>query len=175
MPLQRQNGPDALPNKEQPCIASERTDELPIQAMQEPALTSNRDKDEHPCSTSSKVSPDVNVRHKEEHHSIRKMETQLLKQQKTQASTSSSLCRKCPPDLALKFRDVIGNWVPPPPLPNQVTDVGDDDWLFTSKENQNHGLRRHEDDIVGPSFSWPPKSCLLPEVDIYALPFTVPY
>lgn len=142
--------------------------------MHEPARRPGRDGEEHPCSTSAKVYPDVTLRQNDEKCSTGASESCARKEDTSQAS---SLCGVCPPDLALKFRNVIGNWVPPTGQ-NEITDFGDDDWLIESKQNRKCGFRRREEGIICSSHAntttWP-QVCFLPEVDIYALPFTVPY
>ncbi|TXG59828.1 hypothetical protein EZV62_014401 [Acer yangbiense] len=216
LPLQRQKDPDVLPNKEQPCTASEsgRSVDASIQVMHEPALRPGREGKQHPCFTSTKGRPEVTSRHNDrkpclsigatescaqmvdENPCLSTRATESCAQivdekpcfstrptksrvQKVETSPALSLCGICPPDLTLKLRDVIGNWVPPS-IQSDCTDFGDEEWLFESKQNQKCGSRRCEEDIVASShtntITWPqPQVCYLPEVDIYALPFTVPY
>ncbi|KAK1586448.1 hypothetical protein Q3G72_002655 [Acer saccharum] len=248
LPLQRQKDPDVLPNKEQPCSASEsgRSVDASIQVMHEPALRPGREGKQHPCFTSTKGRPEVTSRHNDrkpclsigatescaqmvdENPCLSTRATESCAQivdekpcfstrptksrdenpclstraaescaqivdekpcfstrptksrvQMVETSPASSLCGICPPDLTLKLRDVIGNWVPPS-IQSDCTDFGDEEWLFESKQNQKCGSRRCEEDIVASShtntITWPqPQVCYLPEVDIYALPFTVPY
>ncbi|KAL5752451.1 hypothetical protein ACOSQ2_022958 [Xanthoceras sorbifolium] len=114
-------------------VASGMTNNASIQVIHEPALRPGKEQEEHPYSTSTKGCSEEE-------------ETALV----------TSLYGICPPDLALKFRDLIGNWVPLR-VQSECIDFGDEEWLFELKHNQKS--RRSEEDVV----------------DIYALPFTVPY
>ncbi|KAI9165154.1 hypothetical protein LWI28_008738 [Acer negundo] len=249
LPLQRQKDPDVLPNKEQPCTASEsgRSVDASIQVMHEPALRPGREGKQHPCSSSTKGRPELTLRHNDrkpcpsigatescaqmvdenpclstratescaqivdekpclstescaqmvdENPCLSTRATESCAQivdekpclstgptksrvQMVKTSPASSLCGICPPDLTLKLRDVIGNWVPPS-IQSDSTDFSDEEWLFESKQNEKCRSRRCEEDIVASSHTnttaWPQlQVCYLPEVDIYALPFTVPY
>ncbi|XP_073019555.1 uncharacterized protein [Primulina eburnea] len=79
----------------------------------------------------------------------------------------------------MQYKNPIENWVPPS-LQDAPSSPEDLDWLFSSKV---HGLpserrRKIENDSVFCSSSsslLQPRAQLLPEFDVYALPFTVPY
>ncbi|KAH6799916.1 hypothetical protein C2S52_000380 [Perilla frutescens var. hirtella] len=78
----------------------------------------------------------------------------------------------------LIYRNLIENWVPPQ-LQDVCFDGGDEDWLFGSKGKVEQPEKRSmcRDDIMSCSNTsslWP-RVQYLPEVDIYALPFTVPF
>ncbi|KAH7566243.1 hypothetical protein JRO89_XS08G0123700 [Xanthoceras sorbifolium] len=117
----RQKDPKVLLNKEQPCSASGMTDNASIQVMHEPALRPGKEREEHPCSTSTKGCSEE--------------ETALV----------TSLYGICPPDFALKFRDLIGNWVPPR-VQSECIDFDNEEWLFELKHNQKS--RRSKEDVV---------------------------
>ncbi|XP_031276744.1 uncharacterized protein LOC116135177 [Pistacia vera] len=88
----------------------------------------------------------------------------------------SSLCGRCSPQLALKSRDVIENWVPPPTELDCTFD--DKEWLFRAKQDQICEAKIGEVGSLGLPLSNSttlPHVCYLLEADIYALPFTVPY
>ncbi|XP_073123240.1 uncharacterized protein [Henckelia pumila] len=80
---------------------------------------------------------------------------------------------------SVQYQNLIENWVPPS-LQDAPSSPEDLDWLVCSKD---HGLRserrqKFENNSMFCSSSsslWQPRAQLLPEVDVYALPFTVPY
>ncbi|OMO75424.1 hypothetical protein COLO4_26117 [Corchorus olitorius] len=81
---------------------------------------------------------------------------------------------------ALQYKALFENWVPPPP-PLQLENEDDDDWLFTSKKQGQPAAKRTSLVDTGSTChasagatSWP-RAQFLPEVEIYALPYTVPY
>lgn len=148
-PLQKHKVPQVLPREDQPCSVSGRTSDGSVQGMCEPTPGLGRDEGEKPCSTSRHVG-------------------------KEKRSSSRSSCR------ASQYRELIENWVEPPLLPSQLsTDIDDDQgWLLKANKNQNCGVEKRiaaSDSLsCGDSVSWP-RARLLPEVDMYALPFTVPF
>ncbi|OMO87380.1 hypothetical protein CCACVL1_09089 [Corchorus capsularis] len=84
---------------------------------------------------------------------------------------------------ALQYEALFENWVPPPPLQleNQLENQDDDDWLFASKKQGQPVAKRTSLVDTGSTChasagatSWP-RAQFLPEVEIYALPYTVPY
>ncbi|GAA0154722.1 hypothetical protein LIER_12624 [Lithospermum erythrorhizon] len=78
----------------------------------------------------------------------------------------------------LKYRDLFLNWVPPPP-PQTELESDDQDWLFSKKknpDNQTEKKLKPNSSMSRCSHSslWP-RAQFIPEADIYALPFTVPF
>ncbi|KAI3836094.1 hypothetical protein MKW92_051937 [Papaver armeniacum] len=85
-----------------------------------------------------------------------------------------------------QYRNLIENWTPPSQsLTMCRTDLDDQDWLFGSKQtaHDRHKLASskrvkatssvEEKAMVSPGL-WP-SACYLPDADIYALPYTIPY
>ncbi|KAI3919840.1 hypothetical protein MKW98_001096 [Papaver atlanticum] len=85
-----------------------------------------------------------------------------------------------------QYRNLIENWTPPSQsLTMCSTDLDDQDWLFGSKQtaHDRHKLASskrvkatsgvEEKAMVSPGL-WP-SACYLPDADIYALPYTIPY
>ncbi|XP_057973666.1 uncharacterized protein LOC131161722 isoform X1 [Malania oleifera] len=78
------------------------------------------------------------------------------------------------------YKALIENWVPPPQL-NEQADFDDQEWLFGTKprhSDENSKAKKckanHDALCHGSSSSWP-HAHYLPEADIYALPFSVPF
>ncbi|CAN6541501.1 unnamed protein product [Malus baccata var. baccata] len=153
--LQRPKGPEVLLSQEQPCSSSGRTDNAFVQAVQEPAPRQGIDEGRYRCSTSGKASKEHSSRSGKEKH---------------RKSGSGS--------LSSQYREVIENWVQPPISQCLPMDVDDEGWLFEAKTKKNCGVEKptvvSEKLSYGDSTSWP-CARLLPESDIYALPYTVPF
>ncbi|XP_033140469.1 bromodomain-containing protein 3 isoform X2 [Brassica rapa] len=128
---------------------------------------------QHPCSTSKAH---------EEKIKDQIVRTKVGKERKLSSTTSSGLCRLCPPSMAVQFLNVIENWVP-----NRVelTNSEDDEcWWFVKKPschkfdaterckqlNRNNEMKQ----AISSSMAWP-CARLLPEADVHALPYTVPF
>ena len=81
---------------------------------------------------------------------------------------------------ASQYRELFEKWVEPTLLPSLLpTDVDDNQgWLLKTNKNRNCGVEKPvaagDSLICGESVSWP-RARLLPEVDLYALPYTVPF
>ncbi|XVE94532.1 hypothetical protein REPUB_Repub02eG0016900 [Reevesia pubescens] len=80
---------------------------------------------------------------------------------------------------ALQYKTLIEDWVP---LPLQVVqnadDHHDDDWLFMKKQQVKPAAKRSEvdNDVTSrASATSYPRAYFLPEAEIYALPYTVPF
>lgn len=77
------------------------------------------------------------------------------------------------------YRDLVENWVPPP-LQHQRNDFSDDEeWLFKTKQENRYKSERLEarNDAISCSRSptLGPRAYYLPEADVFALPYTVPF
>lgn len=74
------------------------------------------------------------------------------------------------------YKSLIEDWVPPP-LHFELNDSNDEDWLFGRKQ-QSQGLKRLKSSNDMPcqqsSTLWP-CAHFLPEADIYALPYSIPF
>ncbi|KAM5546827.1 hypothetical protein ABKV19_001380 [Rosa sericea] len=144
--LQNQKVPRVLLREEQPCSVSGRTADASVQGRCEPAPVLGRDEGEKPCSTSG-------IEGKEDRKSKRR---------------------------ASQYNELFEKWVEPPLLSSlPPTDIDDDQgWLLKTNKNPNCEVEKcvaASDSLsCGDSVSWP-RARLLPEVDIYALPYTVPF
>ncbi|KAK8607446.1 hypothetical protein V6N13_053181 [Hibiscus sabdariffa] len=176
LPSQRHKDPEVLPSKEQPCSTSGKIDEAFVQGTREHVPRPGRESEEHLCSTAS-------IRHSELTHKLSKekpcsssgaSESVVCN---AQATLPTSLCSSCSPTLALGFKNLVEDWVVPT-LQSELTSFGDEDWLFQKKQNLNDGVKSIKDGNIGScqmnSTSWP-HAIFLPEADIYALPYTVPF
>ncbi|XP_057794874.1 uncharacterized protein LOC131011111 [Salvia miltiorrhiza] len=78
----------------------------------------------------------------------------------------------------LLYQNLIENWVPPQ-MHDGCVDNGDEDWLFGGKSKLEPSEKRRvcRDDSIPCSntLSLWPCAQYLPEVDLFALPFTVPF
>lgn len=96
---------------------------------------------------------------------------------KTKSDSKTSSCVNGIPSPDSVYRTLIENWVPPP---HDLGHTGFDDqeWLFGSKQQSRRESGVHkESNVVSCSRSstlWP-QANTLPEVDIFALPYTVPF
>ncbi|XP_010526809.1 PREDICTED: DNA ligase 1 [Tarenaya hassleriana] len=92
----------------------------------------------------------------------------------------SSLCSICPPKVAVQFLNLIDNWAPDP-IQSELPDSEDQEWWFIKPNSHNIGAERCQvsglDTRQGSSSSWTqwPSARFLPEADIHALPYTVPF
>ncbi|KAG7966826.1 hypothetical protein I3843_08G067700 [Carya illinoinensis] len=77
------------------------------------------------------------------------------------------------------YRTSIENWVLPPPQYHQGNDFSDDEeWLFKTQRENRYECERYEarNDAIGcRSPMLRPRAYFLPEADVYALPYTVPF
>ncbi|XVF62212.1 hypothetical protein PTKIN_Ptkin08bG0199300 [Pterospermum kingtungense] len=173
LPSQRHKDPEVLPSKEQPCSTSGRIDDASVQ-MLEHATRPVRELEEHPCSTSSR--PELTSKLSKENPCSSPGASESLTHY-AEALLPSNLCSSCPPTLALEFKNVIEDWVVPA-LQSELTSFSDEDWLFQKNQGHNSGVESSKEGNVGlcrvHSTTWP-RACYLPEADIYALPFTVPF
>ncbi|KAI6687667.1 hypothetical protein NL676_024495 [Syzygium grande] len=93
----------------------------------------------------------------------------------TAFQTVPSSSRNESSELESAYEALMDHWVPLP-LDHGLDEPVDEDWLFQTKRAEGKGLKRPKagDDVVIPS-SWPPQAHYLPEAEIYALPYTVPF
>ncbi|GAV64831.1 hypothetical protein CFOL_v3_08346 [Cephalotus follicularis] len=176
LPLRRHKDPEVLPSNEQPCSASDRGDDISVQEKHKPAPITGRQAGEHSCSVSGNSGLEHNFRISQGKPCSSSGAPEIT-DQKAKAAWPANLCGGCSPGLALKTRDLIENWVAPP-LQSESTNSVNEDWLFKTKQNQNKETKRREDNGVSLGGVDPtpwPRLCYLPEVDIYALPFAVPF
>ncbi|KAF6174338.1 hypothetical protein GIB67_040831 [Kingdonia uniflora] len=81
-------------------------------------------------------------------------------------------------DIDSRLRDLIDNWVPSS-IDAESADFDDQEWLFDVKPRHEEANKAKACDVVQPlgnsGFWMQPRACYLPEADIYALPYTIPY
>ncbi|VVB18383.1 unnamed protein product [Arabis nemorensis] len=86
-------------------------------------------------------------------------------------------CSKCPPSMAVQFLNLIENW-DPDRVESKLTDSGDQElWLFmkfSAKRDQHRQVKNQTTSGASSSMSWP-TARFLPEAEVHALPFTVPF
>ncbi|CAN8229203.1 unnamed protein product [Cochlearia groenlandica] len=185
LPIRRQKDPEVvttmIPNKDQQKPCPSQVTKLGSSQ----GVTREKPVNQHPCSTSAPehASKPCEVKRKDK-------ETKKLGKEKKRSSFSipdttyqpSSLCSICPPSLAVQFLSVVENWVPnttetrAEPLTNSENDW----WLSKKPSNHKFGTERckqvnNETKEVSCSIMAWPCARLLPEADIHALPYTIPF
>lgn len=150
-------------------------------------LAARESVNQHPCSTSA---PEHASKPREEKRKDPVFTTKLGKEKKISSSSTpeisqpSSLCRICPPSMAVQFLNVVENWVPNT-IERRVDLINSEDeecwWLMKKPSSQKFGTERckqininNEMKQVSNSMAWP-CARLLPEADVHALPYSVPF
>ncbi|RID44235.1 hypothetical protein BRARA_I01045 [Brassica rapa] len=87
----------------------------------------------------------------------------------------SKLCSKCPPFTAMRFLKLVENWAPDR-FESKLADSEDQEWWLLMKVGAK---RRYQVSVKtsskgSSSMVWPTAQ-FLPEVELHALPFTVPF
>ncbi|KAL3733292.1 hypothetical protein ACJRO7_022767 [Eucalyptus globulus] len=78
-------------------------------------------------------------------------------------------------EIESTYETLIEHWVPLP-LDHGLGEPDDEDWLFKTKRVEGKSPKRPKvGDDTAISFTWPPQAHYLPEAEIYALPYTVPF
>jgi hypothetical protein len=76
-----------------------------------------------------------------------------------------------------QYKGLVEDWVPPP-LQFELKDSDDEEWLFGTLKQERHGNKRlnarHDISCRESSTLWP-RAHYLPESDVYALPYTIPF
>jgi hypothetical protein len=76
-----------------------------------------------------------------------------------------------------QYKGLVEDWVPPP-LQFELKDSDDEEWLFGTLKQERHGNKRlnarHDISCRESSTLWP-RARYLPESDVYALPYTIPF
>ncbi|XP_022751485.1 stress response protein nst1-like [Durio zibethinus] len=176
LPSQRHKDPEVLPSKEQSCSTSGRIDDAFVQGMHEHAPRPGRELEEHPYSTASIRRPELTIKLSKEKLCSSSGASESLAHN-AEASLPSNLCSSCSPTLALELKNLVEDWVVPT-LQTERTSFGEEDWLFQKKQNLSSGIKSSNEGNLGLSQinspTWP-HACYLPEADVYALPFTIPF
>ncbi|XP_058220114.1 uncharacterized protein LOC131330513 [Rhododendron vialii] len=89
-------------------------------------------------------------------------------------TAKGSTSKKGIPTVESLFKDLVENWVSPP-LQSERTDLDELDWLFGRKHPVRERVKASNDVSCIGSANLLPRAHYLPEVDIYALPFTIPF
>ena len=89
---------------------------------------------------------------------------------------ASKLCSKCPSSTAVRFLNLIENWAPGR-VENKFTDCEDQElWLCMKVgAKRHHHQVSNQTTINGSSSMVWPTARFLPEAELHALPFTVPF
>lgn len=95
----------------------------------------------------------------------------------TRTAEGTSSCENKIQGAESPHSTLIENWVPPQ-FELCQSEIDDEEWLFGAQGKRRDGSKRHKtanDVSCCRSSTWRHQACLLPEADIYALPFTVPF
>ncbi|GKV41425.1 hypothetical protein SLEP1_g48962 [Rubroshorea leprosula] len=172
---QRHKDPELTPSsKEHPSSAFGRIKNAYAQGMVDTASVPGIELGENPCSIPQNAGPRITLKLSKDipHQSSCAPERFA---DKAEATLMSKLCSSCPPTLALQFKNLVEDWIPPP-----LESAGSEEkeWLFQRMLNHQPMAKRMELGNVclsqGNPSLWP-CACHLPEVDTYALPFTIPF
>uniref|UniRef100_A0A5B7AWZ6 Uncharacterized protein n=1 Tax=Davidia involucrata TaxID=16924 RepID=A0A5B7AWZ6_DAVIN len=172
LPLQNHKPPDTLVSKGWPSSTSGRTD---LPAQQKYGVTPGLSEGEF-CSFSMGtdiVLQDQTPRPDKEPSST-SGRTGIFAEDDSQTASLSTLFENDMQRAESLYKDLAENWV----LQSEQTDFDDQEWLFGRKQGDRPvGDRfRPSNDLscYGSSTLWPCAQ-YLPDADIYALPFTVPF
>ncbi|XP_006412040.2 glutamic acid-rich protein isoform X1 [Eutrema salsugineum] len=186
LPLRRLKDPElmTMTNNDQQKLCPSRETKLD---------TSQRDtreqpvKQQQPCSTSAPGHASKPLEEKRRDHVFT---TKLAKEKKFKPTSQetfqpSSLCRICPPSMAVQFLNVVENWVPST-IERRVELINSEDeecwWSMNKPSSHNFGTERCKQlsrnnetkEVISSSVAWP-RARLLLEADVHALPYTVPF
>ncbi len=103
--------------------------------------------------------------------------TEVVADEKSETAKSSSLSKNGSLHIESQYRVLIVNWVPPPLL-NEHSKFDDQEWLFQRRQPRSDMIRKTNacnDDFCHGSYILYPHAQYLPEADIYALPYVVPF
>ncbi|CAH8313940.1 unnamed protein product [Eruca vesicaria subsp. sativa] len=92
-----------------------------------------------------------------------------------EANGPSKLCRKRPSSMAMRFLNLIENWSPDQ-VESKLTDSEDQEWWLLMKvgAKRHHPVSNQTSSSGSSSMVWP-SARFLPEAELHALPFTVPF
>ncbi|KAF8406613.1 hypothetical protein HHK36_008703 [Tetracentron sinense] len=176
LPQQKHKESEVLRCIEQPCSTSRRTGIV----VQEKCEIAPRPLKQQSCSTSGRieiVAQEIAPRPQKEQACSTSGSTEIIAQPKAETVSRSSLFGNGPLQIESQVRELIENWVPPP-IQVEHTDFDDQEWLFETKQHHKQGDENfkasNDGSLYGCSTLWP-HACYLPQADIYALPYTVPF
>ncbi|XP_019054487.1 PREDICTED: glutamic acid-rich protein-like isoform X2 [Nelumbo nucifera] len=180
LPLMKHKEPEALPSKAVSSCNSIGSDVV----AQGRCEVTHRSGNEQACSSSCRIETATAVQNSHVKASSSSIELPcstssigIVAQDKAPSSTCGVPKRDKIKKELQKYRDLVENWVPPP-IQREYAEFDDQDWLFEVKPHGRHEAKRVKVDsdslCRGSSDLWP-QACYLPEVDVYALPYTVPF
>ncbi|CDY24376.1 BnaA07g03010D [Brassica napus] len=108
--------------------------------------------------------------------SDRQISKPLGKETHQETAGASKLCRKCPSSTAVRFLDLIENWAPDL-VESKLIDTEDQElWLVmkVGAKRHHHQVNNQTTSSGRSSMVWP-TARFLPEAELHALPFTVPF
>ncbi|KAL0758770.1 uncharacterized protein LOC106416501 isoform X2 [Brassica napus] len=108
--------------------------------------------------------------------SDRQISKPLGKETHQETVGASKLCRKCPSSTAVRFLDLIENWAPDL-VESKLIDTEDQElWLVmkVGAKRHHHQVNNQTTSNGRSSIVWP-TARFLPEAELHALPFTVPF
>ncbi|CAG7900728.1 unnamed protein product [Brassica rapa] len=106
----------------------------------------------------------------------RQISKPLGKETHQETAGASKLCRKCPSSTAVRFLDLIENWAPDL-VESKLIDTEDQElWLVmkVGAKRHHHQVNNQTTSNGRSSMVWP-TARFLPEAELHALPFTVPF
>lgn len=196
LPPQKQKDPKVTPFREQPCpSAPERTEQssvlgrtgmsnvssaAPQRCGTVPQTSGNWTKPEQPYITSFKARDSSSLKPSKEKDSCLSSEAVAetsAKRALTSSSTNLHSARLSSSEM--KYAKLVENWVPPCLLNWSDEDLGDQEWHFRRQQEGTRDQMKVESGLLafthGSSLGPWPQVCFLPEVEIHALPYTIPY
>lgn len=126
---------------------------------------------------------DISTKLCKDEETNRQFSMQLGKEKRAASSSleerigPSKLCRKCPPSTAMRFWKLIEDWAPDR-LETKLNDSEDEElWLLMKVgAKRHHGQASVQTSSKGSSsMVWATTAQFLPEAELHALPFTVPF
>uniref|UniRef100_A0A1J3DLD5 Uncharacterized protein n=1 Tax=Noccaea caerulescens TaxID=107243 RepID=A0A1J3DLD5_NOCCA len=198
LPLRRQRDPEVMmttTNKDQQKPREIKLDSSQLQKPLEMKLDSSQlstrelqVNQQHPCSTSAPEHASKPLEEKRKDDPISTMKPGKEKKKSSTSSTPggasqhSGLCSICPPSMALQFLNVVENWVPNTIQRRiELTNSEDEECWWLMKKPSSHtesckqvNRNNESKQVMNSSKAWP-CARLLPEADVYALPYTVPF
>lgn len=161
LPLQKHKEADASVNGDQLCSTSGRSDSLIQQkgTIQMPVEKQCSAINPNNCRT------DLKGQEKSTVHFVKTASGMLSHRKGKGVHTAES-----------PYKFLIEDWVPPS-LEFDQTNCDDEDWLFRTKKqvHASKSLRSQRDGPCLESSALWPSALYLPQVDVYALPYTVPF
>lgn len=172
LPIQKHKDPEVQSSNGQPCSALGGTT-ASVPEMCGRTHNHGRREGEHLSSASGISSQSLGLRSGSRNPCSSAPVVEILGQKPEKEPASGNDASP----LELRYHDLFDRWVPPQIL-GQSPPSDNEDWLFEAKQSRNALPRRCETNgscrSLVSSVSWP-RACYVPDVDVHALPFTVPF